>query len=114
MIMHTSMIRLSMLTVLLLSLSGCINISAQLQPINESVKAEKTSSDCADIIFGFGFGSLSVEHAMTKVQSIQDPLHPYREPIWERVPYITKIRSIELQDWRFLFFGERCINVTGE
>jgi hypothetical protein len=112
----------SILIFLALLIGGCINISAQLQPINESVKADKTSSDCAGINFGFGFGSLTVERAMMnmmKVKRIYDPLNlgpsGTSEPSTEeKVPYITKIRSIALHDTTFLFFGERCIEVTGE
>lgn len=102
------------LIVLLLSLSGCMNISAGLQPINESVKAERTNRDCKGIFFGLGFGSLSVERAMMQETRVSAGRADRPEMTRLVLTPMTKIRSIELQDWSFLFFGERCIVVTGE
>ena len=105
---HTRMMRLSILTVLLLFLSGCINIGAQLQPEDTSVKVLKAGSDCVPIIFGFGFGTATIERAKVQLEgsSFGDTM-PVGAPI-------TKVRRVELVDRMFLNFGERCIEVTGE
>jgi hypothetical protein len=103
------------LTLAMVLLGGCINISTQLQPINESVKADKTGSDCTWIFLGLGFGSLSVERAMMQETIVSADRADRPEMIRRiRTPYITKIHSIALQDWTALIVGERCIVVTGE
>ena len=105
---HTRMMHFSMLSVLALLLSGCIDISARLQPEDRSVRALKTGSDCAHIILGFGFGTADVERAKVQLEApnFSDPV-PVGGPI-------TKVRRVELVDRMFLNFGERCIEVTGE
>lgn len=105
---HTRMVHLSMLTVLLLILSGCINISTRLQPEDVSVKALKTGSDCVPIILGFGFGTATVERAKAQLEApdFGDP-PPSDGPI-------TKVRRVESTDFQVLFFGNRCVEVTGE
>lgn len=106
-------LRATVISILLLTLHGCISIDARLQPTDESVKPEKKGSDCAPIFFGLGGGVISVDNAMAKQVRVPDAKDPEITRI-VRTPYITKIRSIELQDTSFLIFGSRCIEVTGE
>ncbi len=106
-------LRATVISTLLLTVHGCISIDARLQPADESVKPEKKGSDCAPIFFGLGGGVISVENAMAKQVRVPDVKDPEVTRI-VRTPYITKIRSIELQDTSFLIFGSRCIEVTGE
>lgn len=97
-----------------LMLGGCIDISTRIQPDNMEVPATKEGSDCVLIIFGLGGGVADIDRAMSKQQSetvkgrYLDTLRTFR------TPYITRIRRVEIQELMFLFFGARCINVTGE
>lgn len=86
------------LLVFALLLPGCISITTSLHPENERVAETITLSDCVPIILGFGIGRASVEGATTKYGT----------------RYITKIRRIQLYDGQFVFFGKRCVEVTGE
>ncbi len=106
-------LRTTVSSIFLLTLHGCISIDARLQPVDESVKPEKKGSDCAPIFFGLGGGVISVDNAMAKQVRVPDAKDPEITRI-VRTPYISKIRSIELQDTSFLIFGSRCIEVTGE
>ena len=93
--------------------TGCINITASLQPENTSVKEVLLASDCVPIILGFGFGNASLEGALaqegTKGRSIWTlDVEP------SQTQKLTKIRRVQLHDQQFLFFGERCVEVVGE
>jgi len=74
-----------------LLLAGCINISTQLQPEDKSVKGTETWSECVPIIFGLGAGTLDV-----------------------RSSYLARLKTLEYQEFMFLFFGGRCLEATGE
>jgi hypothetical protein len=107
-------ISISAVIILLCSVSGCINISAQLQPVNESVKADKTGEDCKGHFMGFGYGTVTVERAMIQ-ETLVSAGRADRPEMMKRIQTpITKVRSIALQDWTALILGERCIVVTGE
>ena len=93
---------------LILMTSGCINISARLQPEDTSVKALKMGSDCVHIILGLGFGTADIEHAKRQRAGLEPGPDLFETPI-------TKVRRVELTDRGFLgLFAERCVEVTGE
>ena len=80
-----------------LLLGGCVNISSQITPENQAVKPMTEGSDCSYIIFGFGFGTNTVEQAMANAS-----------------PPVQHIRSVTLDTFAFWFFGSQCITVVGE
>lgn len=89
-----------MRTPLLLScllLSGCINISNQISPDNPTVKPLTEGSDCSYVLFGFGYGTNTVEVAMRNAQ-----------------PPVSRVRSITLDYFTLLMFGSQCVTVVGE
>ncbi len=94
---------------MVVSAAGCINIGARLQPEDVSVQALKTGRDCVPIIFGFGFGTVDIELAKRQVDTDPEPGSSEPSP-----GPITKMRSVELVDRMVPYFGERCIEVTGE
>ncbi len=99
----------STLIALSLTIAGCINITTRLPPEDISVKAVVEAQDCAPIIFSLAYGTISVENALAgEVTKVGD----YSASIEGKK--ITRIRRVELHDWQFLFFGERCIRVIGE
>lgn len=111
---------LSMLCGLALLTSGCIDISTRLQPEDTAVKASLEGSNCVPIIFGLGFGTASIEEAkadghttMSTRSSAPTGLQGGGMTQTIRAP-ITKVRRVELTDRQFLFFGSRCVEVTGE
>ena len=87
--------------------NGCMNISASLQPENAGVQGLRESSDCMPIIFGFAYGVATVEGAMAEKAPL---IKNYNEPH----AIITRVKSISLHDYTFLFFGARCIEIVGE
>ena len=59
-------IRLIAISAMLTAFSGCMNIAASLQPEDKAVKEERRASDCIPIIFGFSYGTATVEEALTE------------------------------------------------
>ncbi len=80
-----------------LLLAGCINISNQITPNDLAVKPMTEGSDCSYVLFGFGFGTNTVEGAMRNAQ-----------------PPVVRIRSITLDTFTLLMFGSQCVTVIGE
>lgn len=96
----------------LFTLPGCINMTTNLQPIDQTVRAVVQGHDCIPIIFGIGIGANTVEQA-----KIADLHRATESRLDERVPVttpITRVRSVALTDMQFLMFGERCLDVEGE
>lgn len=93
-----------------LILTGCMNVTASLEPENLSVPERYESSDCVTTIFGLAYGRATFEGALAQesreVSIFSVDLAPH--------PRITKIRRISLHDYHFLFFGARCVEVVGE
>jgi len=80
-----------------LLLGGCINISSRITPENQGVKPMTEGSDCSYAVFGFGYGTNTVEQAMANAS-----------------PPVHTLRSITLDSFAFWFFGSQCITVVGE
>lgn len=97
-----------MLLCALALMTGCINITTRQQPEDTSVKEVLYGEDCALIIFGFGYGTASVEQAMAKGGPDKDFAN------FKNHQQITKIRRVELNEAVFLLFGKRCVRVVGE
>lgn len=96
-----------LLIVVALTVPGCMNITASLQPENASVPEIREASDCIPIILGFAYGRASVDRALTdKAELISD--------FTAHSQTLTKIRRIQLHDYQFLGFGARCVEVVGE
>lgn len=81
----------------LLFLAGCINITTQVAPENPAVKPITQGSDCSYIVFGFGYGTNTIEGAMRNAE-----------------PPVVKIRSITYDTFALLIFGSYCVTVVGE
>jgi hypothetical protein len=92
----------------LFSLTGCINISTHLQPVNDKVQRVLKGEDCTPIIGGLGWGTNTIEKAMRQA-SPADNFDSFGG-----TQTIRTVRSVALTDTQFLLFGNRCIEVTGE
>lgn len=95
----------------LLTLTGCINITTQTQPSNPTVKPILEGSDCVPIIFGLGAGTASIEKAMMNGTSQPFAAFTNAKPVVTPIRTVHRVQSTEAM---FLFFGERCVEVTGE
>ena len=93
-----------------LLLTGCINISTRTQPDDLTVKEELKGSDCVPIIFSLGYGTADIEKAKLDGKKIE---RSATEKPFTRYQ-ITKVRRVEINDLMFLFFGAKCVDVTGE
>jgi hypothetical protein len=97
-----------------LLLSGCINITNELQPSNPDVKAVLIGDDCTPIFLGMGLGTNTVEGAKKDGRLLGDAgeFRP-RIKLNDRTP-INRIRTIQMTDFYVLLFGSSCIQVIGE
>ena len=92
-----------------LFLTGCMNITTHLAPVHQEVKATLFGDDCNPIIFGFGYGTSTVEAATRNART------GGADRDFNFVPKtIRVVRSIALREFYALGFGERCVEVTGE
>ena len=99
--------RKTMLILLFLSTSGCINSTSRPTPEEDtSVRELLQGRDCAVSIFGIGFRTPSVERAKLDGHPIKDPDGPSSS--------ISKIRRIEFSDDSLLLGSNHCVTVVGE
>jgi hypothetical protein len=95
-------------------LSGCINITNELQPSNPEVKAVLIGDDCTPVVLGMGLGSNTIEGAKKDGRLLGDAGEfRSRVKLNDRTP-ITRIRTIQMTDFYVLLFGSSCIQVIGE
>lgn len=97
-----------------LILSGCINITNELQPTNADIKDVLMGEDCTPIILGFGLGTNRIEYALKDGRPYGE-IGEFRSRIHlNRRTTITRIRTIHLTEFYVLLVGSRCIQVLGE
>jgi hypothetical protein len=77
-------------------------------PETNSVQPVYEYSDCVPIIFGLAYGTASFDKA------VRDGFPSVWNSAGAPPPAITKVRSVAVHDYMFLYFGARCIDVTGE
>jgi hypothetical protein len=87
---------------------GCLNITAQMTPETNSVQPLYEYSDCVPIIFGLAYGTASFDKA------VRDGFPSIWNTSGAPPPAITRVRSVAIHDYMFLYFGARCVDVTGE
>lgn len=93
-----------------LLLSGCLNLTTEIMPSNPGVTGETvTGSDCVPMIFGVLVGTATVDQAMQRERKER------RGGEVESItgPPIRHIKTIRLNDYGFLGFGARCVEVEG-
>ena len=81
-----------------------MSVTIQVQPERQDVPAAITGSDCVPMIFGFAFGTATVEAAQ-RDSGEQDG--------YTRKP-ISKIRTVSMHYYYLLIAGAWCVEVTGE
>lgn len=92
-----------------LLLTGCINITTELQPVNSNVKPTAKGLDCVPIVLGMGFGTNRIDTAARSGYMGSD-----RFDNNGNAP-IRNIHSIRQTDFAlFNLIGHRCLEVTGE
>ena len=95
-------------------LSGCINITTELQPSNPEVKGILMGEDCTPIVLGMGLGTNTIEGAKKDGRPLGD-MGEFRARIKlnDRTP-ISRIRTIQITDFYVLLVGSSCLQVLGE
>jgi hypothetical protein len=95
-------------------LSGCINITNELQPSNTDVQGILQGEDCTPIVFGMGLGTNTIENAMKDGRLIGNA-GEFRARIHlnDRTA-ISRIRTVQITDFYVLLVGSSCIQVLGE
>jgi hypothetical protein len=107
----------TLLMVLVLLLSGCIMIDADLRLPDETVKPMLTGEDCVGIYFGIGTGTVRMTEAMKTYHNVQEVRQTSSgsEKVMVRGGLlIRRIHSVVLKDNAAFGFGKRCLVVTGE
>ena len=95
-------------------LSGCINITTELQPSNPDVKDALMGEDCTPIVLGLGLGTNRIEHALKDGRPYGD-IEPFRSRVkLNGRTTIARIRTIQLTEFYVLLVGSRCVQVVGE
>lgn len=93
-----------------LLLSGCLNLTTEIMPTNPAVTGETvTGSDCVPMILGILVGTATVDQAI-KRDRMEAP-RSYLEHVIG--PPIRQIKAIRINDYGFLGFGARCVEVEG-
>ena len=88
-------------------LAVCINIATKITPDAPSVREARKASDCVPIVFGLAYGTASMDKALAERAPL---ITNFNEPY----AHITMVHSVAIHDYYFLFFGARCLEVTGE
>ena len=106
--------RPSLACLFMLLLSGCINITTELQPSNPDVKGVLMGEDCTPIVLGMGLGTNTIEGAKKDGRPMGD-VGEFRGRIkLNSRTTISHIRTIQLSEFYVLLVGSRCIQVIGE
>jgi len=95
-------------------LSGCINITTELQPSNTDVKGVLMGEDCTPIVLGMGFGTNTIEGAKKDGRPMGE-VGEFRSRIKlnDRTA-IQQIRTLQITNFYILLVGSSCIQVVGE
>jgi hypothetical protein len=114
------MMRTALAIMVLLLSAGCMNMAASLQPEDAAVPATREASDCVPIIFGFAYGTATLDEALAEAvlatsekwtgqqnKNLKSAVRPTPQKI-------TKIRRVLLHDYSIFMFGARCVEVVGE
>ena len=80
-----------------LLLMGCVSITNRITPEDLSVKPMAEGKDCAYAVFGFGYGTTTVEQAMANA-----------------TPPIQNVRSVGVNEFYLLGVARLCLIVVGE
>jgi hypothetical protein len=109
-----TLIRFAVPVLCTMLLSGCINITNELQPNNADVQAALMGEDCTPIVLGFGLGTNTVDKAQKDGRPYEDAGEFRGRIKLNRTTTITRIRTIQLTEFYVLLVGSRCIQVIGE
>lgn len=94
--------------------SGCINITTELQPSNADVQGVLLGEDCSPIVLGMGLGTNTIDNALKDGRPKGD-VGEFRTRVkLNSRTAITRIRTIQLSEFYVLLVGSRCIQVLGE
>ena len=106
--------RITLALLLTVLLSGCINITTELQPSNTDVQDVLLGEDCTPIVLGMGLGTNTIEGAKKDGRPMGD-VGEFRSRIKlnERT-LINRIRTIQITNFYVLLVGSSCIQVVGE
>lgn len=106
--------RVVLICLLTLILSGCINITTELQPSNTDVQDVLLGEDCTPIVLGMGLGTNTIEGAKKDGRPMGD-VGEFRSRIKlnERT-LINRIRTIQITNFYVLLVGSSCIQIVGE
>jgi hypothetical protein len=111
---EAQLMRMLLVILSTLVLSGCINITSELQPSDPDVKDVLMGEDCTPIVLGLGLGKNRIEYAMKDGRPYGD-IAEFRSRVnLNRRTTITRIRTIQLTEFYVLLLGSRCVQVIGE
>ena len=106
--------RVALVCLLTLTLSGCINITTELQPSNPDVQDVLLGEDCTPVVLGMGLGTNTIEGAKRDGRPMGD-VGEFRSRVkLNDRTLINRIRTIQISNFYVLLVGSSCIQVVGE
>ena len=106
--------RMVLICLLTLILSGCINITTELQPSNTEVQSILLGEDCTPVVLGVGLGTNTIEGAKKDGRPMGD-VGEFRSRVkLNDRTVINRIRTIQITNFYVLLVGSSCIQVVGE
>jgi hypothetical protein len=106
--------RVALVCLLTLILSGCINITTELQPSNPDVQDVLLGEDCTPVVLGMGLGTNTIEGAKRDGRPMGD-VGEFRSRVkLNDRTLINRIRTIQISNFYVLLVGSSCIQVVGE
>ena len=104
----------TVLMVLILLTSGCINITTRLEPEDTSINEVLQGSDCVSMILGFGFGTATIDRARADARQFGEPTVGLGHQQGHSSQTITRVRRVQATDRQYMLFGSKCVEVVGE
>ena len=95
-------------------LSGCINITNELQPTNADVQGVLMGEDCTPIVLGMGLGTNTIEAAKKDGRLVGDAGEFRAHIKLNDRTSISRIRTVQMTEFYILLLGSSCIQVLGE
>jgi hypothetical protein len=106
--------RVALVCLLTLILSGCINITTELQQSNPDVQDVLLGEDCTPVVLGMGLGTNTIEGAKRDGRPMGD-VGEFRSRVkLNDRTLINRIRTIQISNFYVLLVGSSCIQVVGE
>ena len=106
--------RFILLFLCMVFVSGCINITNEIQPSDPDVQGILMGEDCSPIVLGIGLGTNTIENAKKDGRLLGDAGEFRARIHLNKRTAISRIRAIQITAFYALLVGSSCLQVIGE